>query len=328
MSLPVLAKTWQYNVNQAFAMQATITDTSRLIMYAIKTSLTGWASNPWAVAGSSNGSAAGMDAIDRWTSAGSLIWNTTVSGLGRSWIVLAQTGLGPGYQLCIDLASNGTGDGRAGVIVVSPSAGFTGGSTTARPTATDEMQINAGAWGTQANMNYKLHVWQSTDGQCTRLMIYGNNVCSGLAILDRVANPVSGWTLPTVSCWRGESANATPVNTYFLLTNPNSNSEIFYARGSATMRGTMTLEGHNSAQLASVLTFANELSGEWPMFPIGFYVPNTPSHRGRHGTFYDLWMGSTSVVTADTYPSDGSMQFVQAGPLVFPWNGAPTIQTI
>jgi hypothetical protein len=51
-------------------------------------------------------------------------------------------------------------------------------------------------------------------------------------------------------------------------------------------------------------------------------VSVTAAHRGRHGTFFDLWAGLDNLADGDTYPNDASNQFVQIGPLIYPWNGS------
>lgn len=65
---------------------------------------------------------------------------------------------------------------------------------------------------------------------------------------------------------------------------------------------------------------ANEISGEWPMLPLGA-IGVTSTIRGRHGTFQDLWTASGGANTGDTYPSGASNQFAQFGALILPWNG-------
>lgn len=61
MALPTKAKTWQYNVNQAVALQGSIIATSRRLWRTIKNSLIGFATLPWTVRGSSDSVAAGME---------------------------------------------------------------------------------------------------------------------------------------------------------------------------------------------------------------------------------------------------------------------------
>jgi hypothetical protein len=66
---------------------------------------------------------------------------------------------------------------------------------------------------------------------------------------------------------------------------------------------------------------ANELSGEWPLWPISIDC-STVGARGRLGTLVDIWMGSSAVASGDSYPATGTTgQFAQFNNLVIPWNG-------
>jgi hypothetical protein len=319
MALPALVKTWQHNVNQAIAAQGTVLATDRLAWRTLKNSLIGFASNPWTVRGSSNSSAAAMDQVDRWVTDANLVW---ASG-AHSWIVLRQTGIATNYELCIDLNSGTNG---TGTIATSPAAGFTGGTVTARPTATDENVLIStntigGVNSTSTDNNVKLSVQQSTDGQCTRAQMWSQNIQTMLMVLDKPANPVTGWTNPSFSVSLGAFIASVGTLTN-LVTTP-----VAKGKGASAMTLAMTLEGQATAgSLQTLLTSANDLSGSWPFLPIGMYSA-TALNRGRHGSFFDLWFGSSAVSNADTYPNDTSRQFAQLGALIFPWNGTTPLTT-
>lgn len=319
MSLPVLAKTWQFNKNVVVPAQGSSLATSRLLMRSLKNGMIGFALMAWSVQGSSNSVAAAMDGVDRWTTDTDLVW----AAGAHSWIVLRQTGIATNYEICIDL---NTGTDTSATIVVSPSAGFTGGSKTARPTATDEIVIvNTSQWGSVGNFQHVLTQMQSSDGECTRNIIYYSNNCTCFAVLDKPANPVTGWSAPSLSGWT--ASNGTARATVAIWLKPSIGSEPVWGRHSGTnFRGTITCEWGQSNNLSELITVANQISNEWEMLPIGF-VSQTATRTGRHGSYYDLWLGQTAVTDADTYPADGTMQFVQVGDFILPWNGPPTIQT-
>jgi len=69
------------------------------------------------------------------------------------------------------------------------------------------------------------------------------------------------------------------------------------------------------------MTHQDDDTLEWPIMPIGL-LSTTGMHRGRKGALYDIWWGSTAAGSGNTYPEDGSNQFVQFGHLIFPWNGS------
>jgi hypothetical protein len=93
-----------------------------------------------------------------------------------------------------------------------------------------------------------------------------------------------------------------------------------YARGASNMNLFMTTEGKQTSSILTASAVANDLSSEFPIFPVGCYS-ETASNRGRHGSLTDFWAGLTVMTEGDTYPSTGTLkQFVQFGVLVLPWN--------
>jgi len=320
MALPVLSKTWQYNVNQAITAAGSVTATGQAIFLAIKNTLKGFGTLPWTVRGSSDSVAAGMDAVDRWVAAGNLVGGNPA--VAHSWIVLRQTGIATNYELCIDLTDVGF---SSQTIVISPSAAFTGGSTTDRPTATDEIVlINGGACWSNLDANHVIHGWQSTDGQCTRLVVWraSTNLCTFL-MFDKPATSVTGWTNPSLGAW--QAAGAGVPNLYSTL--GHATASPFKGRGSTTMTLAFTGEGAYSSgtymsQTTDIGTNPNDFDSNWPLFPIGLFS-TTAAHRGRHGTVSDLWWKPQSVGNAgDTFPNDATRLFVAFGDLIFPWNGS------
>ena len=130
MALPTLEKTYEFVVNQRVDQVTYNTELSmhQKMMWDIKETLTGFTNAAWTVAGSSDGTTAGMDATDRWVAYTDLTWNTG----NHSWIVLTRAA---GGQIVIDLDISSATPQQA-FIYASVSGGFTGGSISARPTAT------------------------------------------------------------------------------------------------------------------------------------------------------------------------------------------------
>jgi hypothetical protein len=340
--VPALSKTWQFNVNQAIAAQATFKIQAQTMMLLLKNTLIGFASHPWVVAGSSNAVTAGMDGVDRWSGAGSLEWN--VPGVIHSWIVLENPVTGS--QLLIDLDWTNTNTEGAISARVSPSGSYAGGSITNRPTAADDIVINnngntgtTDGWGPSGVSAYRLHVWHSTDGECTRWTFWQNNICNGLGMLERVKNPYasgndpeSGWENPSLWLWWGRNAFGAPGAVDFGNFFVSVGYLLWHRIRGQVCRSTPGTEGGTNALLPSLLTVANEISGEWHLFPVGMWVPQEDAvfatmknaeRRGFLGEFYDLWCSqTTTIANLDTYPGDGSNQFAVLGNcLTFPWNG-------
>ena len=329
MTLPQLAKTWQFNVNQTIKWQGNLTLTDQLLYYTIKQTLRAWTSRPWTVRGSSDGATAGMDGLDRWTTPAKLIW--AGGAVAHSWVVLEQTGLTSvgnpptsGFQLLIDLNN---GSANTASFYASHTGAFTGGTVTARPTATDEFSIGKNNvasmtfpnWSSGAQL--QLHMMQSSDGKCTRVFVMGGQssgpqVLGGLMCED-VANPLSAMQYPPVATVYGPQGN------YGDFMQVGATGEMWSGRDNGTnYYAATTAEGIPNKDLAEQIQWPNEVTGEWCMHPLGLYVPNTTFKRGRLGSLYDLWFGPGGLTHGTMFPNNSSYKFAKIGPLVVPWLGS------
>lgn len=315
-----LQKTWQLQINQTVSAQGSVMATDTRLLRTLKNLLVGFGSNPWTVRYSCNGTTAGTagDAVDRWTNDAAIVR----SGGAHSWIVLRQTGIASNFEFCID-CSNVTSGWLT--MVISPSAGFTGGTTTARPTATDEIVlINNTTWASGAqDVQHQIHAWQSTDGQCTRVAIWygGTNMCTFM-LFDKPDNPVSGWTSPSISFI--VNGNATVAATY---TGLGSSSGPARGRGTTTITLGLTGESFASSSFLPNLTnigdTPNESDGTWSQFPIGI-ASVTTANRGRKGSLFDLWWKPFGLANGTTSPSDASRVLITMGPFILPWTADAT----
>ena len=116
MALPTLLKTWQFNVNNIIVSQDEDTSYPEAL-FTIKEALTGFASNPWTVVASSDGSTA--DETDRWIDQGDVNWGTGA----HSWIVLQNVN---GQQILFDPDYSATSNPEDINIEVSMGGNFTG----------------------------------------------------------------------------------------------------------------------------------------------------------------------------------------------------------
>src|SRR3990167_6228546 len=161
MLMPTVAKSYTYDTSAIAATPAALLRgiKDRLLAMGV----------PATVDYSSRGSAGNVgvkgDGVDRWTADSHLLWGTG----NHSWFVLnLPTALGVGGnapQLLFDTAYSSTLQIN---VLLSAGAGFTGGTISARPTATDEMslQTNATNWCVSTgSMSVTRDVIQSTDGQ-------------------------------------------------------------------------------------------------------------------------------------------------------------------
>lgn len=327
-NLPTLAKTWQFSINQKVDAQGSIAATEKRLIRTIKNLMKGFGTNPWTCSGSSNSSTAGMDGVDRWTTDADITKAAAASP--HSWIVLRQTGIATNYEFCFDaLASAGSA-----TIVVSPSAGFTGGTTSARPTATDEIiLISNTTWFSVLDTIHQIHAMQSTDGQCTRIQVWRGGVQQCLFwLFDKPQNPVSGWTNPSLSLALATGAASAAGGYASDYANIRSSKNI-KGRGSATFGMVMTGEWHGILQSTTTLlaeslavgVVPNQFDGYWDFYSVGV-ASDDVSHRGRHASIFDLWLGEIGMNDGDTFPSNASTkQFINLGRIILPWVGDSTI---
>lgn len=331
MTLPLLGKTWQFVPNYAVTATGTALGTNRTILKAIKDFLTTdaaeWvdntnvattAANLWTVRYSCDSATAGTagDGVDRWDAITDLVWAN--AGSAHSWIVIRNVAIGASAEILISCEGYAT-NGQNITLAMSANAGFTGGTTTARPTATDEVVlINNAGWGGVGNAdnNVKLHVMKSTDGECWRVFCCNTGQANTAIIVGKAAAfNASAWTNRMVMFAQANSTAGTNVLTNALL----NGAANFNGRGTSNM--TLYLAGmYFAASLANAaITTANDLSSAWPFMPQQL-VSSTASNRGFHGYLSDMWYGSTTVATGSTYPTTGTQhQFAQLGSLIFPW---------
>lgn len=240
MAAPSLLKTWQIEGDNLVAAVDGYAERKTTLL-GIVNKLIGFASNPWTVIGSNNASASGMDAVNRWSSISALNNN--------SWIVLQQAGINAKFQLCIFLNANWSSGVPQVTFVVSRLAGFgtanggTNGSTSARPTATDEDVQTANVFGVNgaSAKAYRFYVWQSTDGQVTRVLLR-NATDGAYNMFFEMAKPRNPRTLWTDACYYRFSgaitligppvANAAATTAYLSTTKVNTVA-IYTARNAA-----------------------------------------------------------------------------------------------
>jgi hypothetical protein len=315
MALPALDKTWQYNVNNRITSSGNGGNDKKSVLLAIKNALKAFASNPWTVAGSSNASAAGMDAVDRWASIANMT-GVTSAGSPHSWIVFNQVGVG---QICWDMVGSNPTDFLNMTVVWSRGSLFTGGTTTNRPTATDSITLlNGGTWlnGQTTSYEHLWHLWHSTDGHSTRIHVrsLGTILAPGcFARFERPKSPLAQWTTPAIIGWNGTASS-------FLSSTWSSTASLKGNKpGGGEMNLFTTCEGWSSALGPTRLALPNDFTTEYEIFPLALACEEVGA-RGRHGEQFDLWYVTSSLVDGDTMPADASKQFVVVGDILLPWN--------
>lgn len=330
MALPIKEKTWQYSVNQTLPLEGSNADTCRRYLYSLKQALKAFGSSPWTVVASCgyrDGSTWTCDSADNWNVIGALVWNYPSPSVNHSWIVLAQPGLGTNTAICIDLYYYSSYESYC-YVYMFPTGIVTPGSLTLRPSAPDEFQLNSGiseghggSYATGNTSRTVLHVMQSTDGECTRIIACRQNCVPAFWIFDKVKDPIAAWTWPVISAVYGDpnyGVQDRPTYSYW-------NDSCSRLRGRISgdwCNFYMTSEGYTDAMLGEKFITPDDDTGEWPLCPMGL-SSTTSGHMGaRKGVVRDLWWTSTALNDGDTLPSDGSKTFAVFGDMVFPWDGS------
>lgn len=314
MSLPTKIKTWTYDPNRVVTAQATDAAMGKQFGLDLINRLLALGVPP-TVVGSSNASAAGMDAVNRISTTAHIVGAS--SGNAATWIVFKFASIATNFQVLWDFHNNSSTSAQS-TMWVSVNAGFSGSLTTARPTATDEVQIfNFGsAWfGGVGTSDVRYHLLQSDDGQITRVIACQAGVATMYWAFEKAGSPVTGWTYPGFVIGRyGSTAMATGLF-------DTAQAQTYH--GASSMPLFLSTEGMVGATppFTRVVASINEIDSTYPMLGCGL-ISNTVGKRGRHGDIVDMWAGLSSLVTGDTYPSDGSKQFAHFGTIIQPWNGS------
>ncbi len=331
--------TWQFNVNQFSKDTSGTTANNRLLLLKIKNSFLSFGSSPWTVVGSSNSVAAGLDAVDRWAAASNIVFNS--AGNAHSWIVLKQTGLGSNFQILLDCNNTDT---ASLTVLMSMSAGFSGGSITAAPTAADSITVRSqsayGAPGTGGGNVFAsiVHAMQSTDGYGTTIIITRaggpdgvgspigtepSGVC-GVWHFGFAKNPLPTWSNPIIGWVRGDSSTSglTPGSGIASFGTYTLSSTIVSMHNSTAISMRATCEGFGTSLLLEALPIPNEIDGKRPFYPIGMYSL-TSGLRGRTGEVQDIYFAPLEYGHLSCYEDiDGNTRkFIQFENMVFPWDG-------
>lgn len=302
IGLPTVIKTWQRSYNLSNTPSGNLETDNDNVLLLLIAALVGFGSSPYTVRGSSNSSVAALDGANRWVTPSNLVH--AAPGSAHSWITLRNPVTG--WEICIDLATTTVTNMT---VVWAAAGGFTGGTTTARPTATNEKVILSNAvWAGfigASGGQYRLHVMHASDGSCTRWYVNHSGVPAGAYFFESLRDPSPGWSLPYAAAMR--SANTTE-GTNLDIGNWNGAGK-WSAHGPVAdmpMGATQEYYAPAIAWIGSRIDAANEISGLRPISPQGLWHDTTVGQRGRHGILFDFWWTNPSAVTGDTFPSDGS----------------------
>lgn len=291
----VNVKTW--SKTRITASGASNDAANRAILVAIKDHLL---TRGWSVVRSSNGTTHG--AADYWASGSDIV--NAVPGSPHSWIVLANSAICSGYQLCIDC---GSATVRQGYFYVSvDGTGFTGGGTTARPTAADEAQLNIATnyWtnyssGTTPSAN----IWTSSDYSATKIVL-GPTSVRGVWWFVRPTESKDWWLKPNLSmvhygtCVHGDHDSDIELWSTGIVNGQRATFGL----------GTIMIGTARALTTAGVAGASGDYGGNWPVSPM-WVVSNQATVPGLLGFVPDQWWthSNATLATGDTFPGDGKI---------------------
>lgn len=272
----------------------------------------------WTVDYSATNLVAGVagDGVDRWAAYSDLVWGNLAGA--NSWIVLKNTTAGLWWLISCE---NSGSDSNTLDMYVSTDA-FVGGTTTARPTATNELNMLASTtWGAGAGFPIRFHVLMSADGLATRVFTTRAMSLVGVWLIEPLGDPspnVQGDYL-TVA-WGGSAGNPLDFNTSLSQTARNLARKV----GGPAITGVLSMEGsryvnavHSQASLTDRM-FWNDFAAQNSLMTINAFGIGYPT-RGRVGSLVDLWVVSDYTASNRSWPGNATRQLMSLGPLVIPW---------
>lgn len=345
---PEIINTWRHRVNE------TVSDASDLIMRqrlmsTIMDALVGGGSwvdaagaassitDPWEIDYQCDSVTAGTpgDAVDRLTDTTDFVWNTTAAA--HSWAVFVQRnffGVSDPLYMLIDLTYSNSSQRNGAIGIYLSQAGFTGGSTTARPTATDEHEVRAeggttGASGWQGSdaTNHDavaVHFSMADDGTKFRVMVCDGGECVARWDLFHVDDADTNWDRPVLMAVTSHDVEATEVNTWANAWNAQGDGGLYH--GYDSVQGAFTAQagmpGYGSLETLHTAHASSTFGSRVMPVPIPLRGNGSPV-TGPLTVIPDCWWMHDSPETGEHAEDDqGNLRrFAIFGDMLQPWPG-------
>jgi hypothetical protein len=351
MPAPTLQNDWRFQVSQSFAA-ANPAAMRQALMRGLKNSLIGVGSwtddqgvaasvtSPWAVVRSSDAVSAANS--DLWDADADLVW--AAEAVAHSWVVLVNANyFGVANPLYMLINLNPSGTQNATIMMSFSRAGYTGGTASARPTATDEHivrpvagSVSTAGWQGDDNstisVSMRLHVIMTDDGRKFKIYFTRNSVCIAKWELFDIDEDEAGWTEPY--CFQIVSEDFTVGAEIELMTFANVASDAtfnWYARqeggvGDFRLEHFMPCATSFIAGNCIVGSSLNGFNGRWMPMPI-FLRGVSPAASAPLAVVPDSWWARTAEGTGSPMRDDVAEfnQFMQFGTEMVPWNGSTIV---
>jgi hypothetical protein len=308
----VIERQWQWVRNEVQLAAGSATATCKALWLLHKTRILAFPSQAPVVVGSSDSTTAGMDAVDRITDVSKLVWAS--GGGAHSWCAFQF----PATGIHLLWACNTNNAWEA--TLVASLTGFTGGSTTARPTAADErVLIAADDWTCGDNTRQVLHMWHSADGLQTIIIICQGGDAKTWIVFGKALEPEAGWTTPYFAFAGAQSnssggAHATEWQRLYRTPGlkswgPAGAMDLF----ASTFADFVVAGGATPACVQA--NVVDPLTGLYPPQPMAL-LSVTSGMAGRHGRLPDVWFVAPAMANG-LYPTRPDL--VKIGNYLFPW---------
>jgi hypothetical protein len=337
----ILQKNWQFDDNRV-ASVASILDAGSHLLWYLKAlacnqiALTAWdgtavaigaSAGKWSVKGSSDGVTAGMDNVDRLGGGvyDGTKWVRAGEGTAHSWVVL-QDPSGT-WNLCVNFA--GSSDYLTDFIL-SKNA-FTGGSTTARPTAVNEQSFwTASSQYKQLVQNVaptaaKVHGRLATDGSFFVMRSVDGSgrfdfACGFNSLAETMAEEThNGWfTADFLSSGNGAFTANTIASIQLAITLGR-----LATGGAGGLSGTpFNYLGNSSGALFGQMSGVDATNSKFRDFPIYQSTYGVFSLRGRYVDWKWVPQSTVSLPIGDLFPLSGAPELVRVGDTALPARAA------
>lgn len=324
MQPPTIAKTWVISPCNRIPF-VSLLGTMGGYLLGVKNWLV---AHGYVVRGSSDGTTAAMDGVDRWVTAASVAARASIAGAAQSWTVLRD-----GNGTDILFAYQGTSDDVAR-ISFSPLGDFVvAGVPTQQPTAVGERVVSSGASliASAASGDRLWSCWVTSDAKMFRMAIARGGLWvgrhAGVELFAPVAVPPMTLS-PAVWGFAFDLGTSNISNGAVVgVTRPIVSG----AGVPADMRFGIETFGNSSTLFTGVKPEAQGAIG-YPAFPLSI-GSNTPGARGKYGDLIDTWQGRTSGANdGDTYASAAFIAMngyngSGGGSGMWPWDGSTPVMS-
>lgn len=335
-----LSKTWYSSMNLALADTSTATKAAHSSIWAFGAMLLGYQSGTngaegarpgsvaWTLEGSSDSTTAGIDSTDRLVFSGAFTdakWVRNTAGSAHTWFVIkSPSGLlnGPWY-ICFDYIGP-TNDQTCSMIV---SRGvFSGGSTTARPTATNESVLTSFQFCSTTAGAGKAHLIGIDENGGFRWARSRN----GTGYFDCFISLES-----LVEYHSGDGARS-HLLMHFLDSSPGAMAMTqspqmrgFCSDGTTGLTGTNQGIGEIVFRPAGIAmnsyTTTSAIDGTVDALPVCYVYNHTTNFRSIRGRYPDMWNVGNQVAVGSTFPGTGNPERVLVGAYMMACSVAPSL---